>query len=87
MGVPCLNGPSDLQVHGESLFIVDQLNHAIRIFKLRTHQLRTLAGDPTQLAKRPGPLRYFSPSLPVQACASLGGARSIAITAGGHCRT
>ena len=70
-GTPCLFAPSGLQVQGDYLFIADRHNSAIRVFNLRTHELRTLAGHPDLNATRMGPLRLFAPDLPPESCASL----------------
>jgi hypothetical protein len=84
-GVPCLNGPSGLQVHKGRLFIADSMNHAIRVFDLGTRVLHTLAGDPSQPLVREGPLRHFQPGRPPEQCAALCRPACIAINADGAC--
>ena len=78
-GLPCLMYPHGLQVHGGNLFIADPGSHVIRVFDLVTRRLRTLAGDPSQGEARLGPLRLFSPWLPLTACAALRAPEAIAL--------
>jgi len=83
--VPCLYWPRHLACRQGRLFISDHGNHAIRVYDPDTG-LRTLAGDPGQVATRPGPLRCGSPHLGPEHCAALAYPLGLAFDAAGELR-
>jgi hypothetical protein len=83
-GIPCLNAPMGLTVHGRKLYIADCYNYAIRVLDLDRFDLVTLAGDPEQKVFRPGPLRDGRPRDPGR-FAGLGMPWHVAFDDQGHC--
>jgi hypothetical protein len=76
--------PRHLAVHGRRLLMVDPDRREILTLHLKKRRLATLLG-PDCGRTRFGPIHPYAPALPAAACAALGGAGPVAVTADGCC--